>query len=104
MSPLEGGVIGQPLGPELLLVCTIMFLGPWMVDLVDFWLFPATWRSGPATWILLTSLFIGLLPNGADLIGFSKVSLIGRNVLYATMTMLTIVPIHKAIHPTTHGI
>ena len=104
MSPLEGGVIGQPLGPELLLVCRIMFLGPGMVDLDDSWLFPATWRSAPATWILLTSRFIGLLPNGADLIGLSKVPLVGRDVFNATVAMLTVVPLHKAIHPSTHGI
>jgi hypothetical protein len=51
----------------------------------------------------LTSLFIGLLPNGADLLGLSKVPLVRRDEFNATVAMLTVVPLFKAIHPTTHG-
>jgi hypothetical protein len=47
---------------------------------------------------------MGLLPNGAKPIGLSKVSLVGCDVFHATVAMLTVVPLHQAIHPTTHGI
>jgi len=105
MSPLgRGRHRQQPLGPDLLLVSTIMFLRSEIVYPDNFWLLPTPWRTAPATWILLTSLLISLLTNGTDLIGFSIVPLVRCNVLDATMTMLTVVPLHKAIHPTSNGI
>jgi len=55
-------------------------------------------------WILLMGLAIRLLTDGADRISFSKVPLIGRHVLDATMAMLAVVPLDKAFNPTAHGI
>ena len=56
------------------------------------------------TWILHESLAIGLLPNGADSIGFSKVPLVWGHILNATMAMLAVVPLHKAFNPAAHAI
>jgi hypothetical protein len=53
--------------------------------------------------MLLTRLLIGLLPDLADRISFSIVTLIGRHVLDAAMAMLSVVPIYKAIDPGSHG-
>jgi hypothetical protein len=45
-----------------------------------------------------------VLPDGADSIGFSKVSLVWGHILNAAMTMLAVVPLHKAFNPEAHGI
>jgi hypothetical protein len=52
----------------------------------------------------LISLVVGLLPNGADLIGFSKVPLVGCYVFDTAVAMLAVVPLHKASNPAPHGI
>ena len=50
----------------------------------------------------LAGLFIGLLPDRADRISFTVVALIGRHVLDAAVAMLSVVPLHKAIHPASY--
>ena len=55
-------------------------------------------------WIFLVSLVVDMLPNGADLVGFSKVLLVRCYVLNTAVARLPIVPLHKASSPTPHGI
>ena len=52
----------------------------------------------------MVSLVVGLLPNGADLIGFSKVPLVECYVFDTGVAMLAVVPLHKASSPEPHGI
>ena len=52
--------------------------------------------------MLLTSLFIRLLPDDADSLGLPMVPLIGSNVLDAAMAVLRVVTINKAINPGSH--
>jgi len=52
--------------------------------------------------MLLTSLFIGLLPDRADRIRLTVVTLVRRPVLDATVAVLSVIPLYKAIHPGSH--
>jgi hypothetical protein len=53
--------------------------------------------------MLLTRLLIGLLPDLADRISFSIVTLVWRHILDAAVTMFSIIPLDKAINPGSHG-
>ena len=46
-----------------------------------------------------SSLLVGLLPDGADRLSLAIVALIGRHIFDATVAVLAVVPINKAIHP-----
>ena len=70
-----------------------------MVDLDHLGLLPAAWWPAPALRMPAVSLLVGLLTDGADRIGLAVVTLIGRYVLDATVAMLAVVPLHKAINP-----
>ena len=70
-----------------------------MICLHDLWLRPIAWWSGPAAWMTLASLLIGLLSDRADRIRFTIVTLVGRHVLDAAVAMLSVVPVHKLIDP-----
>jgi hypothetical protein len=52
--------------------------------------------------MLRTRLLVGLLPDLADRISFSTVTLIGCHVLYAAVTMFSVVQAYKAIHTGSH--
>lgn len=43
----------------------------------DLWQGPIAWCSGPAAWMPLTSLLLGLLQGGAERTRFAIVALIG---------------------------
>ena len=73
-----------------------------MIHLHDLWLRPISWWSGPAAWMTLASLLIGLLTDRADRISLTVVTLIRRHVLDAAVAVLRVVPLHKAIHPGSH--
>ena len=68
----------------------------------DLWLRPIPCWSGPAAWMLLTSLLISLLTDRADRVSFSVVSLVRRHVLDAAVAVLSVVPLDKAIDPDSH--
>ena len=73
-----------------------------MIQLHDLWLRPIPRWPGPAAWMLLTCLLIGLLPDPADRIGFAIVALIRRDVLDAAVAVLGVVTVNKAIDPGSH--
>ena len=67
-----------------------------MIHLHDLWLRPIAWWSGPTAWMLLTSLLIGLLTDGADRISLTVVTLVRRHILDAAVAVPVVVPIHNA--------
>ena len=52
--------------------------------------------------MLLTSLFVGLLPDLADGVGLTIVTLVRGHVLDTAVAELSVVPINKAIDPGSH--
>jgi hypothetical protein len=52
--------------------------------------------------MLLTSLLIGLLTDGADRISLTVVTLVWRHILDAAVTVLSVIPLYKAIDPGPH--
>ena len=70
-----------------------------MIHLHDLWLKPIAWWSGPTARMLLTSLLIGLLTDGADRISLTVVTLVRRHILDAAVAVLNVVSFHKAIRP-----
>ena len=77
--------------------------GPGMVDLHNLGLFPAAWLLAPALRVPLTSFVIGLLPNGTDRVRLTIMTLIGRHILDAAMSVFVVVPPDKAIDPAAYG-
>ena len=75
---------------------------PRMVDFYDFRLFPVTRALGPALGIKQNSLLVGLLSDCTDRIRLAVMPLIWRHVFDATVAMLIVVPIYKAVHPSAH--
>ena len=73
-----------------------------VIHLHDLWLRPIAWRSGPAAWMTLASLFVGLLTDRADRISLIVVTLVRRHVLDAAVAVLSVVPVNKAIDPGPH--
>jgi hypothetical protein len=53
--------------------------------------------------MLRTRLLKGLLQDLANRISFSILTLIGRHVLDAALAVLSVVSVHKAINPGSHG-
>jgi len=70
-----------------------------MVDAHNLWLAPVTDVRTPALRMLLLSFLVGLPPDGTDPIGLAVVPLIGNHILDAAVTVLSVVPVDKAIHP-----